>query len=219
MKEEYATNIKYREAVQFEKKGARNKIYKKNLEAAKNYELAADSFVTDSMHKARSQGDYRGSLNHAIQDYKIAVKFYNNEKDMARVTKKLNSVNTKYEESTKRRTSMKLSHKGIRPKDPRIHSSVDSRNRINPLEQQLAGANLALPIFSIFFFSFALIFSSFSITGFAITEEGVRPVSYIALGCFALGLIFAGLYLLSKKKKSKSSSKKTKKKTTSKKKK
>ncbi|MCK4997443.1 hypothetical protein KAS08_03995 [Candidatus Pacearchaeota archaeon] len=55
--------------------------------------------------------------------------------------------------------------------------------------------SLAIPILSMVSFFFALVFSSFSVTGLVIADKITPPMNYVALGCFMLGILFALIYL------------------------
>jgi uncharacterized membrane protein (DUF485 family) len=80
--------------------------------------------------------------------------------------------------------------------------SKNSRNsgiNIEKLLESLSDKTLLIPTLALVSFAFALLFSSFSITGFAVSNNPISNTSYVAIGCFVLGLILTSIYLKKKK--------------------
>lgn len=68
--------------------------------------------------------------------------------------------------------------------------NIDSMRELKGLD-----ISLAIPIASMVAFFFALVFSSFSVTGLVIGDAMTSTSNHVALACFIIGLIFAAIYL------------------------
>ena len=76
-----------------------------------------------------------------------------------------------------------------------MHSDKLKKNKKSDSLEGFISEGIAIPILSMVSFFFALMFSSFSVTGFVTANKITSPINYIALGCFILGILFAGIYL------------------------
>ena len=182
--------VKYREkAISCEKQAGEHRFANRgthyNPEASECYEEAGDNLTKQAVYDRKTGSGIRKintALSSAAHDYNLAIKYLddNNPKDVERIEGKIGSIEKIIQASAKYRTARKIN------------------------------SALALPILSIVAFSFALLLSSFSITGFLINETMSSTSNYIALACFAAGLVFAVLYLRKTRTAKKKSSKKKK---------
>ena len=152
---------------------------KENIRAAKHFQNEGDYYVKDLKGLDSGSGDAFYDLNSALGAYNNSIK-HTLEKDEknynARITRR-DSVQKALDNFSKERTSVP-------------HSS----KRVVPLEDSV-NVSLAIPMLSMLSFFFALMFSSFSVTGLVTADKITSPVNYVALVCFMLGILFAGIYL------------------------
>lgn len=128
--------------------------------------------------------DMKNCLYHALHAYGRAEKLSGKENNNERMGKKKASVESKIESLIKKRSDIKTGDKRL-----------TSRNRL----EKITSSNLILPVFSMIAFSLALVFSSFSMTGFAINQSSILLPNYIALAFFMVGFILAITYFRKEK--------------------
>lgn len=167
-----------RSALEWEKI-ARNENY------SRNYIQAAESFMNagnewEKLYTQKGPSNNQPLLN-AAGDYKTAIKYFGkaHEYSMQEKARKIKEQMDEKIDATlvgKRRATARNSSKIEKIADD-IHSS------------------LIFPILAMLAFFFALVSSSFSITGFLISDTTNSTANYITLGCFLAGLIIAILYL------------------------
>ena len=75
-----------------------------------------------------------------------------------------------------------------------MHSDKLKKNKKSDSLEGFISEGIAIPILSMVSFFFALVFSSFSVTGLVIADKITPPMNYVALGCFMLGILFALIY-------------------------
>ena len=189
-------------ATKYEKKAGEYRLANRgtryNPDAAECYEKAGDNRTIQAAcdkKMSSGRGKINTSLSSAIQDYNLAIRYLdsNDRGGQERIEGKINSIEKTIKSSIKKRTPRKLSRMGIDFK--------------NPLER-LMEDDITVGILSIIAFSFALLLSSFSITGFIINGTTMPTSSHIALVCFVAGLILATLYLKRGAKKTNKAAKK-----------
>ena len=152
-------------------KDARN--YRANgetISAAEKFEEAGDHRIQNAKYLKETGQPYRTELLNAMGDYKQAKNGFVATRLQERADSKITSI---------KRT---------------LSQSIKKRKIKRPLEQ-LADDSLILPVLSIGAFFFALIFSSFGITGQVISDTTNSTANYISLGAFLLGIILASFYL------------------------
>ncbi len=177
------------------------------VEASKNAEDKMNQYskliASKTYKNPKSIDNIERLRQDAIKLYEESAEFY---KKASRSENQIAKAETQSDPGRKKQTIvrrhennalayMKQAENSEQKKKRLMREAGQDRDEEGELEELLDGKSLFFPILAMLAFFFALISSSFSITGFLISDTTNSVANYVTLVSFIVGLIIAVIYL------------------------